>query len=788
MISVKLIVVLGSAIALAAIYIALLSGSPVQMPAPSSGHFSYTQVDPAGPRAPWGKSVGDINGDGLIDLVVGGHQPRRLSMIERIVRKLRIRSYDAEIGELVWYAAPAWEKHAVTTRYAVRTDIEVGDMDGDGRADIVALTDAGLGWFSNPDWTFSMIDGQKLHDVELADIDGDLQLEVVARSQSLFGYENGNEVAIFDRADDGSWGNETLAVPHGEGLLVTDLNGDGRQDIIVNGIGYLNIPSGTGLVLWQQFAYAPSWTWNDVFVGAADFDGDGRVDIALAPSEPVGSRYRISWFRAPDDYAGVWEERTVVKDTESVHHFVGAADFDGDGRADLATAQMTQGDDPDEVAIYLNRERGKSWEKEVLSVSGSHSMRILDANGDLRPDLFGTNWEKEDYYGDYSVDLWINRYNDSADSQWKRHVIDADRPGQAVFIFANDIDLDGKQDVITGGWWYRNPGNLTGAWERRPIGEGANNVALIHDFDNDGRPDLLASGWRGYSSGPSVWQRILNRSGLRPFDYRNPGNEFVWARNAGNGTFTIHSNIRAAKGDFLQGAAVLRGLDEELVVLSWHDSQTSLQALHLPQNRLDDTWTWSELSPHSQHEQVTAADIDGDGIDDIVLGTKWLQAAGNADSWQLKNLHESASAPDRHRVADLNGDGRRDLVIGYEAVSRMGQLAWYEAGPDPAFLWAEHPIAELTGPMSVDVGDLDVDGDLDIVVGEHNLEKPDNARLVWIENTTGAGHGWVMHLIHTGDEHHDGAQAVDIDGDGDLDVLSIGWGHRRVLLYENLRQ
>jgi hypothetical protein len=42
-----------------------------------------------------------------------------------------------------------------------------------------------------------------------------------------------------------------------------------------------------------------------------------------------------------------------------------------------------------------------------------------------------------------------------------------------------------------------------------------------------------------------------------------------------------------------------------------------------------------------------------------------------------------------------------------------------------------------------------------------------------------------MHLIAKGDEHPVGAVVRDMDGDGDLDVISIGWSHGRVLLYEN---
>ena len=91
----------------------------------------------------------------------------------------------------------------------------------------------------------------------------------------------------------------------------------------------------------------------------------------------------------------------------------------------------------------------------------------------------------------------------------------------------------------------------------------------------------------------------------------------------------------------------------------------------------------------------------------------------------------------------------------------------------------------VVGPMSLDVLDMDADGDRDVVVGEHNLAAPANARLLVFENVDGRGASWARHLVYTGDEHHDGARAADMDGDGDVDILSIGWGHGRVLLYEN---
>lgn len=145
--------------------------------------------------------------------------------------------------------------------------------------------------------------------------------------------------------------------------------------------------------------------------------------------------------------------------------------------------------------------------------------------------------------------------------------------------------------------------------------------------------------------------------------------------------------------------------------------------------------------------------------------------------------------PDRNRLVDLSGDGRLDAVVGASRAGKLGELVWYEQPIDPTALWIEHSIRTdlIGGGMSLDVADLDGDGDFDIVAGEHHLDVASQAtlRTLILENADGTGSEWVSHIVHIGDEHHDGTQIIDIDNDGDKDIVSVGWSNSLVLLYMN---
>lgn len=717
----------------------LLYGCNDNQAAQESSVFAKVIVDRNGPIDPWGKATGDINGDGKPDLIVGGHAGQGL----------------------VWYENPNWKKHVIDASGSFGTDHEVADLDGDGRMDVVSLRNEGLVWYrnlGNDKWQMTTIDNVGLHDIEIADLDRDGRPDIIGRGQTSF-RNTGHTLYIYSYRD-GTWQRTAIEVPKGEGLKVADLDQDGWTDIIVNG-HWLRNP-GKAKEAWKLYRFAADWTWQDTYIDVGDINGDGRPDIVMSPSEPAGGKYRLSWFESPRNRLDSWTEHIVAENVETTRHFVGLADFDRDGHLDIATATMHQSTGPIGIELYLNNRFGKEWSKRTIANAGSHNMRILDVDGDGDPDLFGANWSGPDQ----QILLWVNQTCSPAKGcpSWRRHVIDDKRPGKAVFILPADIDGDGRVDIAAGGFWYRNPGRPDGNWERRAFGDPANDLVLLADLDGDGDTDAILTRWRESKA----------------------DSRFVFAENQGHGKFKLRTDLPAGAGDFLQGRALghLSSASKLQLALSWHMGGKGIELMTIPPAPMKDEWKIEKISDFSQDEALSSGDIDGDGRLDLLLGTVWLR--NTPDGWHRFTIDPGRTNPDRNRLADINRDGKLDAVVGFEAISKAGEVIWYEQGPIATQPWIPHLIGTVIGPMSLDVADFDGDGDLDVVVGEHNLEHPDMARLLLFENLDSRGGHWREHVLYTGDEHHDGAIAVDIDGDGDVDIISIGWEHGKVLLYENM--
>ncbi len=713
--------------------------------------FEHVIIDDHGPENPHTKTIGDINGDGYVDALAAGSSG----------------------GPLYWYESPAMSRHLIAPSGTWSCDAEVADVDGDGDNDLIIseyYQKNRLEWYENARttadsagerWKLHIIGAPRAHDIEVADLDADGDLDVVSRGQSGFGANEGNRIVLWRQDGPDSWAQIIIPCPHGEGLALGDLDRDHDPDIVI-GLHWYENPGDLESNGWTEHFICDRP--GDMAVDVGDLNADGRLDVAVTQSE--GS-FRMSWFEAPIEIRSnrPWAEHVIDSRLDKAHSLrIGDMDLDGD--PDVVTAEMHQSPDPDRVLVYLNTGGGLKWKKQVVASTGSHNLRLADFDRDGDLEIFGANWKSAPEAKFAPVEMWRNRLKSEPKlglDSWERHVIDPEKPWRAVFITSADIDGDELKDIVTGGWWYSNPGSPGGNWTRHELGDSLLNMAAVYDFDGDGLPDVLGTSGKGSSSSAS----------------------FFWARNLGAGRFTLYGNIPQAEGDFLQGVAISRFIEgsPHEIVLSWHKADMGLQILSLPEDPVAHNWSWRKLSETSLDEALSAGDIDLDGDTDLLLGTVWLRNDGS--SWSEHTLYETRASPDRNRLADIDGDGLPDAVVGYEAINIAGKLAWYQNQPPHTAGWKEHVIAEVVGPMSLDVADLDRDGDLDVVVGEHNYADPAKAGLFVFENADGRGHKWIAHPVYTGDEHHDGAQAVDIDADGDLDIISIGWENPAVVLYEN---
>jgi hypothetical protein len=180
-------------------------------------------------------------------------------------------------------------------------------------------------------------------------------------------------------------------------------------------------------------------------------------------------------------------------------------------------------------------------------------------------------------------------------------------------------------------------------------------------------------------------------------------------------------------------------------------------------------------------ENVSAADIDGDGDIDVVAALSvayrvvWYENDG-AQNFTQHVIDDAVNGAIDVHTADLDADGNMDILA---AGAFSDDIIFYHSQGGGAFI----PIvieAEYDEVRRLRTGDMDGDGDLDIVSCAAFDENP----VAWWENQAGA----TVFIQHPIDPILPGAYSVDVsdmDSDGDLDVVSVGVIADAVVWYEN---
>jgi hypothetical protein len=235
-----------------------------------------------------------------------------------------------------------------------------------------------------------------------------------------------------------------------------------------------------------------------------------------------------------------------------------------------------------------------------------------------------------------------------------------------------------------------------------------------------------------------------------------------------------------------------------------------------------DRWVRHKLGEQSPSEVGGAVlDVDGDGWIDFVAGGAWYRNTGRPRTELFERIDFDKGLSSVHDVvvADVDGDRRPDVLT----MSDRNNLRWYRIPDDPRLPWQRHDI----GPSvhaGIGVGDVDGDGDLDVVRsnlwfenadgkgtrwvprenipfgnpagrfplatrcavldmdndGDNDLVMTENeikaGRIAWLENVDGRGGAWRRHDLSAGDSAPRGAYhslaVTDFDNDGDADVFT----------------
>ena len=537
-------------------------------------------------------------------------------------------------------------------------------------------------------------------------------------------------------------------------------------------------------------------------VHAADVDGDGDLDV-LGAARVADD---VAWWENTAGDASTWAAHTIDGSFGGARS-VDAADLDGDGDADVLSASF----DSDRITWWENTAGdGSVWSAHVVAsgFTGASAAYAADVDGDGDLDVLGA----ASLAG--SISWWENTAGDG--STWVKHRVEAALLG-ARSVHAADVDGDGDLDVLAAAdavndvaWWENAAGDGS-VWSRHMIANSYSPTAVYAaDIDRDGDVDVLtASGFNdavfwwenaggngrawtrhiidtNFERGKSVFVADLDGDGdLDALGAAELGDEVSWWENTSGDGRAWDAHVLAASYDGAFGAyaADLDG-DGNLDVLgaarladtvSWWRNETIHRSATFPiEHTIDGTFDGAGA--------VHSADVDGDGDLDV-LGAAftadhliwWENAAG---AWTAHTIDAAFDGATAVHTADVDGDGDLDVV---GAAFNVDEVAWWENTARDGTAWTKHTVdGAVGGARSVHAVDVDGDGDIDILGA---AEVADD--IVWWENTTGEGSAWSKHAI---DANFNGACAVyaaDVDGDGDVDVLGAAIVAADVAWWEN---
>lgn len=686
---------------------------------------------------------------------------------------------------------------------AVPNSITRADLNGDGKPDLILpnyndgsisimlnTTPAGAGSASYGA-AQTIVTGGGASYVAAVDLNGDGKLDLVvtdftASKITVLISNTAPGAASFSVATE----QDVVTGPNPEIVVTTDLNGDGKPDLILseplnNTVAVMLNTTAPGsntssFAAPQTFAAGNS----PYSVATADFNGDGKPDLVTVDGQD--NTFTVFLNTTAPGASTAHFSPAAVFGAGSVPVWVVCADIDGDGRPDLVAAN--EGDNT--VSVLLNTTAPGagtptfSAQRKFPAGTGPAAVVAADLNGDGKPELIVADITA----GNVTVLLNTTAPGSGVASFFlQQTVTTAANPGGVV---AADINGDGLIDVVTADESSKTLSVMLNVTPKpvTPFSLGSPHVfgaggtadsAATVDLNGDGRPDLIVTHLND-NTVSVLFNTAVAGMGLPNFSTAQ--------------TFATGGKLRKVIATDLNGDG-----KPDLVMVNNDNVSSSLSVL------LNNTATGASTPSFAARQDLvvsgtdlalisaTATDLNGDGKPDLLIVNEGgtvvvllnITAPGaSTASFAAQQSFAIGGQPVSAATPDLNGDGKPDLVVVDNAGNKVSVLlnTTVPGASTPGFTAAQTFAVGAT-PISMIAIDIDGDGRPDLAVTNFA-----DSTVSVLLNTTPPGAGTPSFatqqtLAVAGKPSM--LTATDIDGDGKPDLIVANGNHQSLSVLLN---
>ena len=668
-------------------------------------------------------TTADFNGDGKADIASANYSANTVSV---------------SLGDGGGGFAAAVNYSALVAR-----TLTTGDFNNDGRIDIVAVSNSAGGGASVLLNTGGGAFAAATHvntvttayGIASGDFNNDGKPDLVTTSVGGSNYTAGISLGL----GNGTFGAATIiAVGVTPQAVVTgDFNGDGKLDLATAnyGVGTLSVALGNGAGGYLSSTVTTTTVGaNPQSLAAGDFNGDGKLDLAVAYNPAAASAVTIllgsgfgTFAAAPQVFVG----RAYA---------VAGGDFNGDGKPDLVVSNKTA---TPTVTILTGVGNGTFTTAVVNAGRTTGTVAVGDFNGDAKPDIVAA----EDSSIVAGETVLLNTGTGSFVAPIVTTIGD-----QLTAVVAADFNDDGIADVAATS--TTNVVDVTlglgngafGAATSYAVSAGPTDL-VTGDFNGDGALDL---GVASYDAGPQTIVTVL--------------------RGVGDGTFgspitqaigTVPQAITTADGNHDGRADLFLVCDNRVLYTLFGSSGETLGV------------SFTGLGINSNAGGIVADDFNGDGQLDFAI------TATDADVVDImtkgsSGYHYAQQAvgadPKAITAGDFDGNGTVDLAVANASAYTVSVLL----GSGFGTFAAAPTLSPGNNPTAISAADYNGDGKTDLAITNRNLSGGYGAVVTYLGLGTGAftvpsgaaainAIGTTPHVVTSGD----------YNGDGKADLLAV---------------